>query len=230
MKKKSIFRVALASLATLFLALGLSACSMFQGESIDGVWTSPTGAEVLYQEALDAAGSEDIFTYSDHSVEEIFTKVDLDLDVKDDKATLSMTMHIDSDAFFTALKDEQQAAFKEELKKMGYTYEELDAETKAQADASLLSDSDIQKLVDEAIEQMAVTLNGTYDAKTGTVIADVFKADVDRTGETFAITKVNDAVGEGVVVTGESYQYSYKDGVLTLEGNSDEDDIVFEKK
>ena len=184
----------------------------------------------MYQEALAATGSEEVFTYSDHSLEEILTKAELDLTVKDDKATMTMSMHIDSDAFFTALKDEQMAAVTSELEKMGYTYEELDATTKAQVDASLLSDEDIQKLVDESIDQMASSLNGTYDAETGLVQADVFEADVKRSSKTFEITSFNEAIGEGIIVTGENYQYSYKDSVLTLEGETDDDDIVFEKK
>ena len=230
MKKNHLVRLVLASLSALVLAIGLSACSLFQGESIDGSWTSPTGAEAMYQEALVAAGSEEVFTYSDHTLEEILTKAELDLVVKEDKATMSMSMHIDSDAFFTALKDEQMAAVTSELEKMGYTYEELDATTKAQVDASLLSDEDIQKLVDESIDQMASSLNGTYDAETGIVTADVFEADVNRSNKTFEITSVNSAVGEGLITTGESYQYSYKDSVLTLEGETDADDIVFEKE
>ena len=209
MKKNNLLRLVLASLAALVLALGLSACSLLQGESIDGSWTSPTGAQAMYQEALAATGSEEVFTYSDHSLEEILTKAELDLTVKDDKATMTMSMHIDSDAFFTALKD---------------------AATKAQLDASLLSDEDIQKLVDESIDQMASSLNGTYDAETGLVQADVFEADVKRSSKTFEITSFNEAIGEGIIVTGENYQYSYKDSVLTLEGETDDDDIVFEKK
>ena len=230
MKKNTLFRLVLASLSTLVLAIGLSACSLFQGESIDGSWTSPTGAEAMYQEALVAAGSEDVFTYSDHTLEEILTKAELDLGVKEDKATLTMSMHIDSDAFLTALKDEQQAAVTSELEKLGYTYEELDAATKAQVDASMLSDADLQQLVDDSIAQMATALNGTYDAETGIVTADVFEADVNRSNKTFEITSVNSAVGEGLITTGESYQYSYKDSVLTLEGETDADDIVFEKE
>ncbi len=230
MKKNTLFRLVLASLSTLVLAIGLSACSLFQGESIDGSWTSPTGAEAMYQEALVAAGSEDVFTYSDHTLEEILTKAELDLVVKEDKATLTMSMHIDSDAFLTALKDEQQAAVTSELEKLGYTYEELDAATKAQVDASMLSDADLQQLVDDSIAQMATALNGTYDAETGIVTADVFEADVNRSNKTFEITSVNSAVGEGLITTGESYQYSYKDSVLTLEGETDADDIVFEKE
>ena len=230
MKKNTLFRLVLASLSTLVLAIGLSACSLFQGESIDGSWTSPTGAEAMYQEALVAAGSEDVFTYSDHTLEEILTKAELDLVVKEDKATLTMSMHIDSDAFLTALKDEQQAAVTSELEKLGYTYEEMDAATKAQVDASMLSDADLQQLVDDSIAQMATALNGTYDAETGIVTADVFEADVNRSNKTFEITSVNSAVGEGLITTGESYQYSYKDSVLTLEGETDADDIVFEKE
>ena len=230
MKKNTLFRLVLASLSTLVLAIGLSACSLFQGESIDGSWTSPTGAETMYQEALVAAGSEEVFTYSDHTLEEILTKAELDLGVKEDKATLTMSMHIDSDAFLTALKDEQQAAVTSELEKLGYTYEELDAATKAQVDASMLSDADLQQLVDDSIAQMATALNGTYDAETGIVTADVFEADVNRSNKTFEITSVNSAVGEGLITTGESYQYSYKDSVLTLEGETDADDIVFEKE
>ena len=230
MKKNTLFRLVLASLSTLVLAIGLSACSLFQGESIDGSWTSPTGAEAMYQEALVAAGSEEVFTYSDHTLEEILTKAELDLVVKEDKATLTMSMHIDSDAFLTALKDEQQAAVTSELEKLGYTYEELDAATKAQVDASMLSDADLQQLVDDSIAQMATALNGTYDAETGIVTADVFEADVNRSNKTFEITSVNSAVGEGFITTGESYQYSYKDSVLTLEGETDADDIVFEKE
>ena len=230
MKKNTLFRLVLASLSTLVLAIGLSACSLFQGESIDGSWTSPTGAEAMYQEALVAAGSEEVFTYSDHTLEEILTKAELDLVVKEDKATLTMSMHIDSDAFLTALKDEQQAAVTSELEKLGYTYEELDAATKAQVDASMLSDADLQQLVDDSIAQMATALNGTYDAETGIVTADVFEADVNRSSKTFEITSVNSAVGEGLITTGESYQYSYKDSVLTLEGETDADDIVFEKE
>lgn len=230
MKKNTLFRLILASLSVLVLAVGLSACSLFQGESIDGFWTSPTGAEAMYQEALVAAGSEDVFTYSDHTLEEILTKAELDLVVKEDKATLTMSMHIDSDAFLTALKDEQQAAVTSELEKLGYTYEELDAATKAQVDASMLSDADLQQLVDDSIAQMATALNGTYDAETGIVTADVFEADVNRSNKTFEITSVNSAVGEGLITTGESYQYSYKDSVLTLEGETDADDIVFEKE
>lgn len=230
MKKNTLFRLVLASLSTLVLAIGLSACSLFQGESIDGSWTSPTGAEAMYQEALVAAGSEEVFTYSDHTLEEILTKAELDLVVKEDKATLTMSMHIDSDAFLTALKDEQQAAVTSELEKLGYTYEELDAATKAQVDASMLSDADLQQLVDDSIAQMATALNGTYDAETGIVTADVFEADVNRSNKTFEITSVNSAVGEGLITTGESYQYSYKDSVLTLEGETDADDIVFEKE
>ena len=230
MKKNTLFRLVLASLSTLVLAIGLSACSLFQGESIDGSWTSPTGAEAMYQEALVAAGSEEVFTYSDHTLEEILTKAELDLGVKEDKATLTMSMHIDSDAFLTALKDEQQAAVTSELEKLGYTYEELDAATKAQVDASMLSDADLQQLVDDSIAQMATALNGTYDAETGIVTADVFEADVNRSNKTFEITSVNSAVGEGLISTGESYQYSYKDSVLTLEGETDADDIVFEKE
>ena len=230
MKKNTLFRLVLASLSTLVLAIGLSACSLFQGESIDGSWTSPTGAEAMYQEALVAAGSEDVFTYSDHTLEEILTKAELDLVVKEDKATLTMSMHIDSDAFLTDLKDEQQAAVTSELEKLGYTYEELDAATKAQVDASMLSDADLQQLVDDSIAQMATALNGTYDAETGIVTADVFEADVNRSNKTFEITSVNSAVGEGLITTGESYQYSYKDSVLTLEGETDADDIVFEKE
>lgn len=230
MKKNTLFRLVLASLSTLVLAIGLSACSLFQGESIDGSWTSPTGAEAMYQEALVAAGSEEVFTYSDHTLEEILTKAELDLGVKEDKATLTMSMHIDSDAFLTALKDEQQAAVTSELEKLGYTYEELDAATKAQVDASMLSDADLQQLVDDSIAQMATALNGTYDAETGIVTADVFEADVNRSNKTFEITSVNSAVGEGLITTGESYQYSYKDSVLTLEGETDADDIVFEKE
>ena len=230
MKKNTLFRFVLASLSTLVLAIGLSACSLFQGESIDGSWTSPTGAETMYQEALAATGSEAVFTYSDHSLEEILTKTELDLTVEDDKATLTMSMHVDSDAFFTALKDEQTAAVKSELEKMGYNYEEMDAATKAQLDASLLSDDDLQKMVDDTVDQMASSLDGSYDAKTGVVTADVFKADVNRSSKTFEITKVNAAVGEGLIVKGENYQYSYKDGVLTFEGETDADDIVFEKE
>ena len=230
MKKNTLFRLVLASLSTLVLAIGLSACSLFQGESIDGSWTSPTGAEAMYQEALVAAGSEEVFTYSDHTLEEILTKAELDLGVKEDKATLTMSMHIDSDAFLTALKDEQQATVTSELEKLGYTYEELDAATKAQVDASMLSDADLQQLVDDSIAQMATALNGTYDAETGIVTADVFEADVNRSNKTFEITSVNSAVGEGLITTGESYQYSYKDSVLTLEGETDADDIVFEKE
>ena len=230
MKKNTLFRLVLASLSTLVLAIGLSACSLFQGESIDGSWTSPTGAEAMYQEALVAAGSEDVFTYSDHTLEEILTKAELDLVVKEDKATLTMSMHIDSDAFLTALKDEQQAAVTSELEKLGYTYEELDAATKAQVDASMLSDADLQQLVDDSIAQMATALNGTYDAETGIVTADVFEADVNRSNKTFEITSVNSAVGEGLITTGESYQYSYKDSVLTLEGETDADDVVYKKE
>ena len=230
MKKNTLFRLILASLSALVLVVGLSACSLFQGESIDGSWTSPTGAEAMYQEALVAAGSEEVFTYSDHTLEEILTKAELDLGVKEDKATLTMSMHIDSDAFLTALKDEQQAAVTSELEKLGYTYEELDAATKAQVDASMLSDADLQQLVDDSIAQMATALNGTYDAETGIVTADVFEADVNRSNKTFEITSVNSAVGEGLITTGESYQYSYKDSVLTLEGETDADDIVFEKE
>ena len=145
MKKNHLVRLVLASLTALVLALGLSACSLLQGESIDGSWTSPTGAQAMYQEALAATGSEEVFTYSDHSLEEILTKAESDLTVKDDKATMTMSIHIDSEAFLTALKDEQMAAVTSELEKMGYTYEELDAATKAQVDASLHSDEDIQK-------------------------------------------------------------------------------------
>lgn len=230
MKKNHLVRLVLASLTALVLALGLSACSLLQGESIDGSWTSPTGAQAMYQEALAATGSEEVFTYSDHTLEEILTKAELDLVVKEDKATLTMSMHIDSDAFLTALKDEQQAAVTSELEKLGYTYEELDAATKAQVDASMLSDADLQQLVDDSIAQMATALNGTYDAETGIVTADVFEADVNRSNKTFEITSVNSAVGEGLITTGESYQYSYKDSVLTLEGETDADDIVFEKE
>lgn len=230
MKKNTLFRLVLASLSTLVLAIGLSACSLFQGESIDGSWTSPTGAEAMYQEALVAAGSEDVFTCSDHTLEEILTKAELDLVVKEDKATLTMSMHVDSDAFFTALKDEQTAAVISELEKMGYNYEEMDAATKAQLDASLLSDDELQKMVDDTVDQMASSLNGTYDAETGLVKADVFEADVKRSSKTFEITSINEAIGEGIIVTGENYQYSYKDSVLTLEGETDDDDIVFEKK
>lgn len=230
MKKSTLFRFILASLSALVLVAGLSACSLFQGESIDGSWTSPTGAEAMYQEALTAAGSEEVFTYSDHTLEEILTRAELDLVVKDDKATLTMSMHLDSDTFFTALKDEQTAAVNSELEKMGHTYEELDATIKAQVEAMLPSDEDLKKLVDDSIDQMATSLNGTYDAKKGVVTADVFKADVHRSSKTFEITKVNAAIGEGLIVKGENYQYGYKNSVLTFEGEKDTDDIVFEKE
>lgn len=79
-------------------------------------------------------------------------------------------------------------------------YEEMDAATKDQLDASLLSDDDLQKMVDDTVDQMASSLDGSYDAKTGVVTADVFKADVNRSSKTFEITKVNAAVGEGLIV------------------------------
>lgn len=232
MKKniKSTLKFALISISAILLAAGLAACSMFQGESIDGNWTSPTGAKVMYEEALKTAGSEEVFTYSDHKLEEIMTKAELNLNVKEDKATFEMLMYVDSDAFFTALKDEQNAAFTEELKKMGFTYESLDPQQKAEVDANRLSDDELRDLVSDSINQMAKELGGEYDTKGGYVKADVFDGDVDRTKETLDITEINDVVAEGLVEKGESYKYTFKDGVLTLKGEKAEDDLVFEKK
>ncbi|MGM2770922.1 hypothetical protein, partial [Bacillus cereus group sp. Bce020] len=83
------------------------------------------------------------------------TKAELNLNVKEDKANFEMLMYVDSDAFFTALKDEQNAAFTEELKKMGFTYESLDPQQKVEVDANRLSDDELRDLVSDSINQMA---------------------------------------------------------------------------
>ncbi|MDO5078349.1 hypothetical protein [Streptococcus minor] len=233
MKKKSmksLLKLVLASLSAVLLLIGLSACSFFQGESIDGSWTSPTGAEAMYKDALAYAGGEAVFTYSDHKIEEILTKAELELNVTDDKASFVIAMHVDDEAFFTALKDEQDAAFTEELKKMGYTYEELDSTLKAQIDASRLSDEKIRELVSQSIEQMATSLDGTYDKEKGAVTAMVFEGDVDRTSQTVKVTKTNAMISQGLLSTNEFFKYSQKGNKLTLKGQSSEDDLVFEKK
>lgn len=219
----------LASLIAVAVFVGLSACSLLQGESVDGNWTSPTAAKGMYDEMLKAAG-DDVFTYSDHSIEEIVTKGEVNLDVKDDKATFEVKLHVDDEAFFKALKDEQDAAVRKELENQGLDYDALTDEEKKELNENLQSDEAIRQFVDEAIDGLAKEISGTYSADENIIHTNVFKADVNRSSKTFEITEIGSAFGDDIVKEGESYQYTYKDGKLTLEGEKDEDDMVFEKK
>lgn len=228
---KLMWKWALVSLSTVLLLVGLSACSLFQGQSIDGNWTSPSAAKEMYAEMLSVAGSEEAFAYSGHKFEEIISKSEVNLHVQNDKAVFEVVLFVDAEVFFTALKDEQEAIMQEELKKAGYNYEELSPELKKEVDASLLSpDEEIRQMVQTIIDEMTKTMDGTYAADNGVIFTKVFEADVNRTGETFDITEAGKIFGEELVEEGESYEYTYKDGVLTLKGEKSEDDIVFEKK
>lgn len=226
---KTTVKFVLFSFTALVLFIGLSACSLLQGESIDGNWTSPTAAKEMYDEMLKAAGN-DVFTYSDHSIEDIITKGEVNLNIKDDKASFEVELHVDDDAFFKAMKDEQDAAVREELKKQGLDYDALTAEEKEELNANLQSDEMIREWVDTAITGLANEISGTYSADKNVIHTNVFKANVDRSSETFDITKIGSAFGHDIVKEGESYQYTYEDGKLTLEGEKDKDDMVFEKK
>lgn len=232
MKKGTVTKTVkfiLVSLAAVAVLAGLSACSLLQGESVDGNWTSPTAAKDMYDEMLKAAG-DDVFTYSDHSIEEIITKGEVNLDIKDDKASFEVKLHVDDEAFFKALKDEQDAAVRTELEKQGLNYDALTPEEKAELNAGLQSDEMIREWVSTAINELADEIDGTYSADENIIHTNVFKADFNRSSKTFEITEIGSAFGDDIVKEGESYQYTYKDGKLTLEGEKDEDDMVFEKK
>lgn len=223
---KKYFKYLLASLAGFTLLFALVACSK---PSIDGSWTSPTAAQDLYDEVL-TEDMEDLFAYSEHTIEEILTGSEVNLSVKDDKAVFELALMVDAETFFTALKAEQEAAVQTELANMGINYDELSEDEKRELAAELASDEDIRELVKLAIEEMASQMGGTYDADKGQVSTIFFKADVNRSNETLEMTEVNSALENEYIVEGEAYQYSYKDGQLIIEGETDEDDMIFEKK
>lgn len=226
MKTKQLVRNFLSILAGLAILVTISACS---GPSIDGNWTSPSAAKEMYDEGLkDYIGNA--FEYSDHSIEDIMTGTEVNLVIKEDKATFELVLDIDEEMFVTALKDEQQAAVEAELANMGLTYDGLSAEEKAELDAGLASDEDLRELVKTVIEGMASEMGGTYQSDKGHISGTLFKANVDRGSKTLDITEVDNTIGGEFVVQGESYQYTYKDGKLILEGETDEYDMVFEKK
>lgn len=232
MKKMSIrsfVKVTVALLATLFVAGTLSACSLIQGASIDGEWTSPTMAKQVMDEAFSEMKSEEIFTNTDHKIEEVFTGSEVRLSVVDDKATLSMTITVDRAAFYKAMTEEYDAALKKELSSSGMNYDELDATAKAAVDANRPTEQDFYKIVDQAFESMASAMKGAYDSETGLVTVNIFTGDVNRTARTIDITKVNSVVAEDLVTDDESsisYTLKGKD-TLTLDGG-DEEDVVFE--
>lgn len=226
MKTKQLFKYLVSSLAALAMLLVLSACS---GPSIDGNWTSPSAAKEMYDEGLKEYMG-DSFEYSDHSIEEIMTGTEVNLIIKDNKATFELVLAIDEEMFVTALKDEQKAAIETELANMGLKYDELSAEEKAEVDAGISSEEDIREIVKAVIDGMASEMGGTYQSEKGHISATLFKANVDRGSKTLDITEVDNGLGGELVVKGESYQYTYKDGKLTLEGETDEYDMVFEKK
>lgn len=227
--KKNLFSRMLAGLSLLFVLAGLSACSFFQGESVDGNWTSSAMSQELYDEVVTSAG-DGIFTYSDHTFQEIITKSEVNLAIKDDKAVFEVLLFVDEEALFSALKDEQDAAVRQALADAGVNYDELSEEQKAALDAEKQSDEQVRTYVASMIDGLAAGLDGSYSAEKGSISATFLEANVDRTAEVFEITKVNKTYNQGDVAEGESYEYSYKDGKLTLEGETDEDDLIFEKK
>ena len=224
-----VMRLVLKSLFVVMAFIGLSACSLLQGESIDGNWTSPTAAKDMYDEIIKAAG-EGVFTYTDHSFAELVTQSEIELDIKDDKAVFEVFIHIDEEAFVNALKEEQEAVVRAEFEKQGLSYDNLTPEEKTQMQAEMQSEDMMRTFISETIGHLAKDMGGSYSAEKGLIQATVFQADVNRGSRVFEIKKVGGAFGKDFVKKGESYQYTYEDGKLTLEGEKDEDDMVFEKK
>lgn len=214
--------------AVLLASVSLAACSMFQGESIDGEWTSPTAAETFMTEAMAESDSEEMFTYTDHTFSEVVTGATVDLSVADDEAVLNMSMMVDREAFFTALSEEYKAALDQSLTDVGLTYDELDDASKALYDESIPSDEELYELIDQTFELMATGMNGTYDAEAGVITAEMFSGTVDRTAEAIELTSINSAGGVSLE-DGDAQSYTYEDGVLTLVGAEDNEDMVFEK-
>lgn len=226
MKKNRVVKWLMAGGLSSVILFSLVACT---GESIDGKWTSKTVAEEMYAEVV-PAGEEDQFVFSDHSLGEILTKSEVNLNIKDDKATFEVLLFVDEEAFVTALKDEQLAAVRQTFSEEGLNYDELPADQKAAVDEQLLSEEQIRTFAKEGIDEIAKGMDGQYHAEKGYISSTHFKADVDRSARAFEITEITSEHGKDMVEKGESYVYSYKDGKLTLEGEKDEDDMVFEKK
>lgn len=226
--KKNLFSRILTGLSLLVVVIALSACSLFQGESVDGDWTSHELAAIMYDNVAEASG--EIFTYSDHSIQEILTKAEFNANIKDDKAAFEIVLFVDEEAFFTAMKDEQEAAIRQAVADAGGDYDSMSDEQKALVGAQKQSDDEIRELVKTTIDLVAASVDGTYSAEKGYIQTTLFKADVDRVAETFDITEITSVRGKDFATAGESYVYSYKDGKLTLEGETDKDDLVLEKK
>lgn len=227
--KHNLFSRIVTGLSLLVAVLALSACSFFQGESVDGEWTSSSLSTERYEEIVNGMDGG-AFTYSDHNFQEILTQSEVRLNIKDDKAVFEFQLVVDEEAFFTAMKDEQDAAIRQAVADLGLNYDELPADQQALFNESKQSDEQIREFVQTAIEDLATGFSGTYSAEKGRVSAVLFEANVDRGAEVFEITQVNPAYDRGGLAQGEAYRYSYKDGKLTLEGETDEDDLVFEKK
>lgn len=226
--KKNLFTRILTGLSLLVVVIALSACSLFQGESVDGDWTSQELAAIMHDQVV--ANSDDLFTYSDHTLQEILTKAEFNANIKDDKASFEIILFVDEEAFFTAMKDEQELAIRQAVAEAGGDYDSLPAEQKAMVEAQKQSDDEIRELVKTTIDLVATSVDGTYSAEKGYIQTTLFKADVDRVAETFDITEITSVRGKDFATAGESYVYSYKDGKLILEGETDKDDLILEKK
>ncbi|MFV8212206.1 hypothetical protein ACMZ62_08795 [Streptococcus pluranimalium] len=220
-KQKQFRLLGGVGLLVLSLLLGLFFLLRYQTGDIQGYWRSANLEKKLIKEI--EKNLSEVEEGSDIKVSDVVKSETVALDVADDKAVMSVSYIFDKEAFYKI--------YEETMASSDYS-SYLDDTYSALIESLLPSRSDIEDMIDDALEESAKEEGFDYDSETGKLEATLFEGKVKRISRTIEITRIeNDELDldDIDIDEGDELIYDKNKSDLILKGKNKKDDVIFKK-
>lgn len=200
-KRKRILKIVLGIIGGLFLIAGLAGFFLYRNGRIEGKWESPNLASEMKQAALHEVGNS--FEELQIKPEELVGETGMTLEVKDNKAVVTLYYNINKDvilaAYNKAIQDEYNKAL-EEAEQEAATYgvdretflkETIGDDYESKIKATIPKPEKLEKQFDSMMTKEMKTSNGQYNPETGQFSTVFFEGKVDPLTHTLQVTAVN---------------------------------------
>lgn len=166
----------------------------------------------------------DIEKDSEVELDKVITSQTVALDVSDNEVTLFVSYIFDKDVFYQT--------YQETLSDSDYA-QYLEEEYGSLLKSILPSRSDIDKMIDDTLEDVAKEEGYDYDRKTGKLKATLFTGKVHPITRTIEITDLKKDemdLNDMNIDKGDDIRYQKNHSDVVLKGKTSKDDIVFKKR
>lgn len=232
-KRKRILKIVLGIIGGLFLVAGLAGFFLYRNGRIEGKWESPNLASEMKQAALHEVGNS--FEELQIKPEELVGETGMTLEVKDNKAVVTLYSTINKAPLLTAYDNFNQEEYNKILTEIAQTATEygIDKETllketfgedyEAKIKADFPKSAEIEKRFDDMIaRELQKNSKARYDAASGRFSAIFFEGKVDPLTHTLQVTAVNPAPDFASVPLsvkkGDMMLYTHSGDTLTFIG------------